>query len=389
MAQTSIQWGRISGIVAVQGSITLAWVIYALYLPDLLVQLGFAKSLAGTILIVEHILEIAIEPIFGGLSDRSFRDLGTREPLIRLGVVLASAFFLILPAIGLFVSPTSVWRWTLPVVAVLWASAMAVFRSPVISLLILATPQPKLPIATSYLTLVQQLIGAFRFTAYDLILGIGPLFTFAIGSFVLLGAAAFLRQVTPPSPPQNQVQTLPKISVGVVIIIVATAIGMGWGFRFLFAGLIQILTVRGHIVSSGMLGFNLLLAGFAVPGGWLAFYFGNGRAILFALVAAIILFQIVFSGSWFAILAIATILMAFALSTLLNGMVPFVLGLVPEKRAGLGLGIYFGSFGGAISFFDLVFTGNKLSLQASLVTISLIIVSLSLALNLRLKEGRS
>lgn len=384
MKSTNIQWQRISGIVAVQGSITLAWVIYSLYLPNLLIQLGFSKFLAGTILIVEHALEAVIEPICGGFSDRSFQRLGTRKPWIELGVVLAATFFLILPWLGFFINPVSVWRWSLPVIAVLWASAMAIFRSPVIALLRLATPEPKLPLTASCLTLVQQLIGAFRFTVYNLILSAGPLFTFALGSFVLLGATAFLRRVTPPIAPQTDSQTLPRIPVRIVALVVGMGIAIGWSLRFLMAGLA---IYFGQSASSGLLGFSLLLAIFAIPAGHFAVYIGNARLVLGGMVLTAILLKLVLSASSLFTSAIGLILMALALSTVLNGIVPLVLELVPETRAGLGLGIYFGAFGGAISFFDLFFKGlNDLSLQTSLGTISLIVAALFVAISLRFKE---
>ena len=381
MKATNIQWKQISTIVAVQGSITLAWVIYALYLPNLLVQLGFSKSLAGIILIIEHALEVVIEPICGGLSDRAFQSLGTRQPLIKVGVVLAATFFLILPWIGFLVAPASILRWSVPVIAVLWASAMAIFRSPVMALLRLATPEPKLPIATSCLTLVQQLIGAFRFTAYNFILSLGSLFAFAIGSFVLLGAAAFLRQVTPPIPPQSSSETLPKIPVPVVVVVAGVGIPLGWSLRFVMAGLAGYLS---QYVSWGLLGFILLLAIFAIPAGRFAVYVGNTKGVLGAMVLTAVLLQLILSASSGFTLVIILLLMAFTFSTVLNGTIPFVLELVPERRAGLGLGIYFGAFGGGISFFDLFFKGfNDVGLQTSCGAISLMFAALFVALGLR------
>ena len=383
MKVTNIQWGRISGIVAIQGSITLGWVIYALYLPNLLVQLGFSKSLAGTILIIEHALEAVIEPITGAFSDRAFQNLGTREPLIKLGVVLAATFFLILPWLGFLIAPASVWRWSFPVIAVLWASAMAIFRSPVMALLRLTTPQAQLPIATSCLTLVQQLISALRFTAYNLILSVGSLFAFALGSFVLLGAAAFLRKVTPTLPPQIDSKTLPKIPVRIVTLIVGVGIAVGWSLRFVMGGLANYLS---QYTSSGVLRFVLLIAIFAIPAGRFAVYVGNTKGILGAMVLTAILLKLILSAGSSFTLVIVLILMAFAFSTVLNGMIPFVLELIPEKRAGLGLGIYFGAFGGAISFFDLFFKGlNDLGLQTTYGAISLIVAALFVGLSLGFK----
>ena len=383
MTQTNIQWRRLGGIVAVQGSVTLAWVVYSLYLPDLLVQLGFSKQLAGTLLILEHALEAIIEPIFGGLSDHSMQSMGTRFPWITLGVVLASACFITMPMIGLWVPPVSPWRWIFPLMAILWASAMAIFRSPVMALLRQATPQPKLPIAASCLTLVQQLIGAFRFTAYSWILSLGPLFTFAAGSVVLLGAAACLRRVTPPTLPQSTAKSLPSISAQILVVIIGTAVGIGWGLRFIFAVVAQILAAQvGEArVGWGMLGFSVLLALAAYPVGRLASKLGNAQALLAGLIITAILLRIIPSASSSLILAISLILMGFAFSAVLNGMLPLVLALVPRERSGLGMGVYFGAFGAAISFYDLVFIGlSSLGLQSRLGSVSLMLASLFVAI---------
>lgn len=378
MTQTNIQWRRLAGIMAVQSSITLGWVIYSLYLPDLLVQLGFAKTLAATLLMIEHGLEALIEPIFGHLSDRSQRLRGSRFPWIILGVVLTSAFFLGLPMVVLFVPSGTIWRWIFPVTAVLWASAMAIFRSPVVALLGKVTPVPTLPIASSCLTLVQQLVKAFRFSAFGLILSLGPLFAFAIGSFVILGAATFLRQVMPPSTPQPESKSPAPISTGTVALVVGTAIAIGCGLRFLFGCLPLIFTAEfgeGQ-VSSGMLVFSLLLAFTALPAGKFASKIGNGRAMIAGLLFTAIFLGAIASNAPTIVLVLAGILISFAVSIVFNSMVPFVLELVPGERSGLGIGTFFGASGGASTFFDLVFSGfTDLGAKAGLGAIFFIVAS--------------
>ena len=391
MTQTQIQWRRLGGIVAVQSSITLAWVIYSLYLPDLLVQLGFAKQLAGVLLIIEHALEALIEPIFGDLSDRSQWRIGTRFPWITLGIGLASACFILLPAIALFAPPSSPWRWLFPLVAILWASAMAIFRSPVMALLRQAAPHPKLPIAASCLTLVQQLISAFRFTAYGVILSVGPMFTFAMGSFVLLGAATVLRQVTPPIQPQPSTKRLPPMSIRVLVVLVGTAVGIGWGLRFIFSVMAQVSAAQlGEASGWGLLGFGVLLALSALPAGRLASQLGNVRIMVGGLVMTALLLAVIPSVASSPLVTIAVILMGFAFSAVLNGMAPLVLALVPGERTGLGFGAYFGAFGGAISFFGLFFSGfSGLGLQASVGAIALILASCFVVIGQQYRVGAS
>lgn len=386
ITQANVQWKRLGGIVAIQASITLAWVIYSLYLPDLLVQLGFQAQLAKTILIVEHALEVIIEPIFGNLSDSSQGKIGSRFPYITMGIILASMFFIAVPIIAFFVPAINPWRWLLPVMAVLWASAMAIFRSPVMALLGQIIPQPQLPLATGFLTLTQQLIRAFRFSAYNFILSFGPLFTFAIGSFVILGAGTFLRKVMPPMSPQPESQKLDSISTKTLTVILTTGVFIGLSLRFVFGSLGQIFATElgKDQVTVGMLAFSLLLAFTALPAGSLASKIGNNRTMFIGLISTAALLGVISFTSSNVVFAIALILMSFTFSTVLNGMIPFVLQLIPQPRAGLALGTFFGGFGGAISFFDFFFTSIKtLELKIILGIASLIIVSVFVALNPR------
>lgn len=130
-----VLWIKVWGIAAVQGSITLTWVIYNLYFPLLLVDLGFKKELAIAILIIENLLASIIEPIFGWLSDRQQRLVGSKVPLISWGIISASVLFLIFPWLVIFNSEQFSFKWLLPIVAIIWAGAMAIFRAPTMTLL--------------------------------------------------------------------------------------------------------------------------------------------------------------------------------------------------------------------------------------------------------------
>ncbi|WP_204106371.1 MULTISPECIES: hypothetical protein [Spirulina sp. CCY15215] len=367
MTRDRVLWRRVGGITAVQGAITLTWVIYALYLPQLLEQLGFAKEFALVLLTIEHALEAIIEPISGGLSDRFQRFMGTRFPFIAGGVILASAFFIGIPAIAIFGESSAIVKSIFPFVVVAWASAMAVFRSPAVVLLGKTAPPLELPLAASCLTLIQQLVGALRFTAYGFILGLGPAFAFTIGSVALLGGAACLRFVTPPdlpqpveSPANAEISADEKITLPTVFLIVGTGVGIAWGLRFLFATLGP---VYGSFLAEnagwGMTGFSLGMAILALPAGKLAVKLGNSRGMLVGIGGAIAMLGIVtFIPSGFVV-AIASVLLAFCFSLVLNGMVPYVLGLVSSRRSGLGVGFFFGGFSAAMSFFDGIFVAVK------------------------------
>lgn len=395
MTRDRVLWWRVGGITAVQGAITLTWVIYALYLPQLLEQLGFAKELAIVLLTVEHALEAVIEPISGGLSDRFQRFMGTRFPFIAGGVILASAFFIGIPAIAIFGSSSTVIRSLFPIIVVAWASAMAIFRSPAVVLLGKTAPPVALPLAASCLTLIQQLVGGLRFTAYGFILGLGPAFAFAIGSVALLGGAAFLRFVTPPDAPQLEEKSTPaSLGIPTILAIIGTGIGIAWAFRFLFATLGP---VYGSFLDSNagwaMTGFSLGMAICALPAGKLATKLGNTPAMLGGISVAIAMLLAVATLPVGIGVAIASILLALSFSLILNGMVPFVLGLVPEARSGLGIGLFFGGFSAAMSFFDGIFSTIKgLPTTGIYGAIALAFAGTLIALSMRISteiEGQS
>ncbi len=357
---SKIHWSQVLGLVGVQGAITLAWVIYALYLPDLLVSLGFSKSIAGLLLLVEHCLEAFIEPFFGHLSDISQRTRGSRFPWIRLGVTLSVILFILLPLVTFIFGPNQVGRWLLPGLAVLWASAMAIFRSPVMALLGQATPQPKLPIAASGLTFIQQLIGAFRFTAYGAILSLGPMLTFVIGSGVLAGAAVVLRRLTPDiSPHDHSMKFFPSMSGRVTLAIFGTGISLGLGLRFIFASLSKLLALRlgADAVSGGLLAFSLIMALSALLAGQIATRVGNSKATMIGQWSTALFLALLLLTTPTILFSLGAIALGITLSLALNGMIPFVLETTPNHHSGLGIGLYFGGFSGALGLFDFGFAG--------------------------------
>ncbi|MFL9456356.1 MULTISPECIES: MFS transporter [Nostocales] len=129
-----ILWLQVCSLAGVQGAITLSWLIYALYLPRLLAGFGFPESLAVWVLIVENALAVVMEPLFGALSDKAKYQIGRSFPFISVGVILSSAFFIAIPTLTVFFPVSDITRTLLPLMAIAWAMAMTVFRSPAIRL---------------------------------------------------------------------------------------------------------------------------------------------------------------------------------------------------------------------------------------------------------------
>lgn len=395
-SQHGVLWQQVWGLAAVQGSITLAWLIYGLYLPQLLSQFGFPQTLAAGLLIVESLLAVVMEPLMGGLSDRSYRWVGSRFPFISVGVILSSALFITLPAIAIFGNPSGVIRWVFIAALIAWALAMTVFRSPAFALLGRYAAPAELPSAASLLILVGGLISAFRPVVSQFLLSFPPAVIFAIGSFVLLGAAAALRAVDPSLGEKTPDQLSKPLShyplIPALALLFGAGAGIAWGTRFLLDLIPKLLKTQlsSADVNTWMLVFSLLLAIAALPAGKVAVQIGNRRAMLIGIIATVIWMQlVVFFSHWFSILVTGIVVIA-AFSLILNGVLPFALAMMPPHRAGLGVGMYFGGFSAGIGLFGLVFsqpgsiaitTNAIVGAVAFLVAASCIAVSAKLPIN--------
>lgn len=387
-----ILWLKVWGIAAIQGAITLTWVIYNLYFPLLLVELGVSKELALTLLIVENALESIIEPVFGKMSDRYQRIVGSKIPLISIGIVLSSAFFLAIPACVFFSNGKHIWQWILPFFAVIWAGAMAIFRSPAMALLGRCANTNQLPQAASILTLVGSIVSALRFDSYGIILKLGAGFAFAIGSFSLLIAGAILRHVHPPELPQIDSNRSAKVSFRSLVLLFVTGMNISWGLRFLMPTVSNFLTWQfsDEYGKLAMMVFLIILGLAALPAGKIATKLGNSLAMQIGALGTIITLPIMLVVPYLVMKIGAIALLIVVFSLVLNGVIPFALSLVPVSLSGLGVGMYFGGFGAGMSCFDLIFARlGKINIEVgiigSLLSFALVLVWLLLSKKIPLK----
>ena len=358
-----ILWLKVAGLAAIQGAITLTWVIYNLYLSDLFVQFGLSLGLATGLLIIENAVETVIEPLAGLISDRTKLWMGSRLPFISLGIVAASALFIAIPTIFIFGRITLL-LWLLPTVAFLWAMAMAMFRSPAISLLSQCAPTEKLPQVASVLTVVGGLISAFRFSAYQVILNIGAPFAFGIGSFILLLAAFVLRFVYRNRDNQNLDTSNNKVLswrdlkpfVPTFALIFFTGMAIAWGLRFQVKtlGMVFANQIGKDYISLGMICFNLNLAIIALPMGIVATKIGNLKTMALGLLLLLICLPCLAQFAYPHTVIICLLIMLVSFSVVLNGAIPYALQFSPPAQSGLAIGMYFGGFGAAMSIFDFL-----------------------------------
>ncbi|WP_008317876.1 MFS transporter [Leptolyngbya sp. PCC 6406] len=378
-SSSPILWGQVCGLATVQGAIALTWVIYNLYLVELLTRLGFPQGLATGLLVIENLLAMVMEPLMGTFSDQMQHRVGTRFPLVSLGIIAAAACFILLPTV-LFWGQGPLLRWALPLLLVAWALAMTVFRSPALSLLGRYAFRTQLPQAASILTLVGGLAGAMGPLANQFILGLGPMVAFAIGSGVLLVAMVALRWAGPnesvatvdqtapaaqtaqtvglsSDPSQSSSRTLPWVSLALVF---GAGVGVALGFRLVmgvFPAVIKAQVPDGNLpLIMGAIFITLALT--AIPAGALATRLGNRRAMVAGLAAMAFVAVAAMAIQSMVLGLLLAMLFGGAFSLVSNGTIPFALSMVPPDKAGLGTGIYFSGGALAASLAGAVLGGN-------------------------------
>lgn len=392
--ESQVLWLKVWGLALMQGAIALMWVIYNLYLVDLLTQFGFSAALATGLLVIENLLAVVMEPLMGSLGDRLQQQLGTRLPLVSFGAILAAGVFTSIPVIAL--SGLSVAKsWVLPLMMVAWALTMTLFRSPALSLLGRCAFGTRLPQAASILTLVGGLAGAMGPLASDQILRWGPLTAFGIGSGVLLITTALLwltASSTVVMSTEAAIQTAHgpsrRVAWSSLAWVFGAGVGVTFGFRtlmLLFSRVVsqQIPNSNGSLILGSIF---IALAVTAIPAGMLAVRLGNRRAMVsgLALLAFVTALVGVIQNSVAAI-ALA-VLFGAAFSLVSNGTIPFALAMVPASRAALGTGMFFSGGAVAASLFGAIaglLKAGPLALSVFLGLLALLLAGVCIAYSAR------
>lgn len=353
----SASWSKIIGLSALQGAISLTWLIYNIYLPKLLISYGFSPKLAVLVLIIENALGVILEPFFGSLSDRAYRFVATKFGIISFGIILTVAITGLIPMIVIFGDVFSAIRWFLPGVLIAWAMAMTVFRAPAISLLGKYASTSELPIAMSFLTVVSTFIGALKPISQNFILSIGAPFAFTLASIILLAATGLLEYLDPGINQHLPETKRQPIALRLIGLIISMGLGIAWGSRCLFETLPKMLKIQFPQLDPVILMtvISTAIAISALPGGVFAARHGNQRLMLLGIGATLIGLVGMFLLPAPITLTISIILFISCFSWITNGAIPLAINLFPADRSGLAVGLYVGSFAGGLSSFSSLF----------------------------------
>jgi MFS family permease len=352
-----IAWVQVIAIALVQISITLTWIIYNAYLPKLLVSYGFPESFTVTILVIENMLAVVMEPLMGKLSDRSLRWVSTKLGFISIGIILSATIFILIPTFLLFRGLLGSFTIIFPAILIAWALAMTVFRSPVISLLGRYSTPEYLPLATSIIVFVSSFLGAFRPIITKYILSLGAPITFALGSFTLLGGALVLKLVNPPEISQTEPHHQERLNWWKLLLVLLMGTAIAWGSRWLMESLPKFLKLTFDLgdITTIMLIINLTIAGLAIPAGLLSSKFNSHRLLLTGSIGCLMALLLMVNLPIPLVLAIAVLLIVLSINLVNSGVIPLALSVVNNQQQGLGVGMYFGGFSAGMSSFSYLF----------------------------------
>jgi hypothetical protein len=368
LSPSKILWPRVLSLAALQAGISLAWVVYALYIPQLLKQVGLPASAAVPLLIVENGLSVVMEPLMGGLSDRARRRMGTQLPFIAAGVIVSALLLASLPLLAGMGDRSDQVARLLTWAVITWSLAMTIFRSPALALLGQTAMSQQLPQAASLLTFAGAIAGALGVFAQSAILGLGAIATFAISSGVLLLACGILwvmhRQ--PPNAPHSdsQPRTEPlqaEFSGGQPFDspqraatpatgnrrpwgwIFAVGVGVGLGFALLRQGLLnpKALTDAGALLPTFTVAHLLTV----LPAGAIATAVGTQRTLMVGLGSTAGLMGLMAIGvgnGWSGLGTVGAVGLGLAWSGVSTCTIPYALLAAPPQRAGLAMGLFFG-----------------------------------------------
>jgi MFS family permease len=382
-------WQSVLAMALMQGAIVLCWIVYRMYIPDLLGQFGFPKDSSVVILAIEGFLAVLIEPLFGSLSDRQKTLWGLKGPFVTIGVLLSAGLLVILPSIVLLGDPNSALRWLFIALVILWAMAMAMFRSPMLARLGEFACQRDWPYAASVLTLVGTLAGTLALPASkQIVKGLGAGSAFAISSIILLLSATLLNrsqstQVRLPAVTADEQQ--PTTQNLLLVALTGCTITMGAILTQQLIGLVG--KAQTPMLMTLFLVVQLVTV---LPLGLAAKRWGNLQTMLGGLIVlAIGLLMLILPN----IHAVAVLFLGVGMSCIGVGTIPFALSMVPFSRGGLGIGCYFGGAALAGALFNVFMSvARQLPLfpgwAVGLVSLAIAIVAIWIGRSMVVKPDR-
>lgn len=179
-------------LALIQLFFTLAWTIYAIYLPKLAAQVGIPAGAVILILMLDQAIFTISDFATGIAADRVSRTLGRIGPIVAGVTLVSSLAFLGLP----FVSGDNAASLTVfLVLTVIWTATSSALRAPPLMLLGKHAAKPAIPILSSLAMLGYGIAGAAAPYVAITLREIDPRWPFLIASVAVVLATLSLSYV--------------------------------------------------------------------------------------------------------------------------------------------------------------------------------------------------
>lgn len=195
------------------------WVVYVIYLGDLLTQLGIPKTFLPTLLLIDQLLFAAADVLLGLYADRAMRFYRALAPLLMTLNLIACLAFIALPHLAAGAPAVFIG------VTVIWVLTASVLRAPLYGLIARRSLAPGRATAASLLGL--GLASALAPYLGVLLKGIDPIWPFTLAGISLalatIGFSAWeARQqpaaAVPDSQPQPQLHNIGRLLLAMLLL---------------------------------------------------------------------------------------------------------------------------------------------------------------------------
>ncbi|MBM4266450.1 MAG: hypothetical protein FJ144_07555 [Deltaproteobacteria bacterium] len=363
-----IRWSCAYALATLQLVVTLGWLAYAHFHAKLAEHFGFA-ALSGFLSLYLGIAGATLAPVVGEVGDRIVQRSGNRFPVLVTGALLAGATFVSV-ALTVTATPSGFLGGVLLVLMLIWIAAMAILQAPALALLpAVATQAGRWPAVASPLVVATVLPLALWPLVRMVLDGLGGTITFLAGGVLVVASTFWLRRVftaeaSAAERAPTDVEALAPASGAILAIVLFVGMVSAFVTRLASDVVPSLLASR---LGSGAATPSLLAAAILGSGTVLAptlsgvgLTFGTRFGVLgSAAIAAGCAAVAPLCTSIVAALAVAIVLGG-AMAVHLDCALPFALGSLPLRRAGLSAGLYLGG----------VFAGSQLASLVPLVAAS-------------------
>ncbi|GAB4128243.1 MAG: hypothetical protein OHK0045_15280 [Raineya sp.] len=342
---------QIVSLAALEAAITIGWLAYEKYQPQLLLKFSFTQF-ASVLLIAQGLLGAIFHPLSGKWADKAFKEKGTKFPVIISGAAFAAVIFVAV-SFALRTDPASSFKWVLPILVVLWLAAMATFHSPAISLVESFAPVHKFPQVAAILTMVFGLIYTIEPFLMQILDALGLTITFILGGVLVILTAYAIKNIsmTPPTEEDKQIMSkvvvegsrkadlfLTGFFVGLFRTLILFAIPAVWVHHKFFSSMKQFFTDPDYL-QSAMLLFSAILA---IPISKIVEKWSAEKSIVRGCIIAFLIAvpSLLIRNQTFSFIML--ILMGATYSLLAIASLPYVLHRAKAGQAGHSIGLYYG-----------------------------------------------